>query len=743
MLPRHVNEREASDSYLVMVAIRSATDLPLVKLGCHLARANKGKVCAVYVTPSNAQATWLELPEDCQGVPMDIVTRSDRSVSQGILAEVRQREPDVLVLGWHGRLGRGRYMLGRTLDPVIQSAACDVIVMRGEYTGDMDRVLIPAAGGPNAPRAFGIARALAPEGEVTALYVALENLGPAEVIVGEGRLDMMVKGLPHEDREHVRTRVAQAANPAAGILGEVANGYDMLIIGAGRENVIGRFLFGDTPQAIVADSPVPVMIVRRRLTNINSFVRRVWSFIFGLVPTLSIQDQADVSRNIRRGARASTDFSVMITLAAALAALGLLLNSPAIIIGAMLVAPLMSAILGMGMALVIGDLRFFWMSFGTTFRGILLAIITSFIVALLVPGASVTGEILGRASPSVLDLAVALVSGGAAAYALSRKDVSSALVGVAIAASLAPPLTAVGIGLVLREYWISGGALLLFATNMISIIAAGGLVFFLLGFRPVPGDVNRVRVLRRGFQSVVLLLLLVTVFLAILTRQSLAEGRLNYAIELALRREVATVPGGELVNWTVTETDEDGALHMDVTIRAMRTLAYAEARDFQENVAAQLGRTVALTLGMVPAARLQAYIPPTPTSTPTMTPTGFPTATPTPTPTNTPTPTSTSTPTPTPTVTPTPTDTPTITPTPSPTPTVTPWMMFVSGVGRTGLRVRYAPGGTVMGSIADGAQVLVVDGPLDYDDVTWYRVVSTENRLEGWVTVDFLSPIAP
>ena len=279
----------------------------------------------------------------------------------------------------------------------------------------------------------------------------------------------------------------------------------MLIIGAGNENVVGRFLFGDIPQAIVAGSPIPVMIVRRRLTNINSLVRRLWTFIFGLVPSLSIQEQAEVSRNIRAGRAASTDFSVMITLAAAIASLGLLLNSPAVIIGAMLVAPLMSAILGMGLSLVVGDLRFFWTSLGTTIRGILLAVVTGFIIGCARAGRVGNGEILGRASPSVLDLGVALVSGAAAAYALSRKDVSASLVGVAIAASLAPPLAVVGIGFVLRQYWISGGALLLFITNMISIIATSGLVFFLLGFRPAPGDVRRVRVLRRGFQTVMVL----------------------------------------------------------------------------------------------------------------------------------------------------------------------------------------------------------------------------------------------
>jgi uncharacterized hydrophobic protein (TIGR00271 family) len=742
MSQRYLNDDD-SRSYMVMVAVRDVTDLPLIALACRLARVRKGKICVLTVASSDVQPAWLKLPESCEDIPFDIVIRSDTDISNAILSEVQQRETDTLILGWGGHLGQDLHVLGRTLDPVIQRAACDIIVMRGECTEDVRRVLIPAAGGPNAPEAFGIARALIPEAELTTLYVALEKLGPAEVLVGEARLETMLHGLSHLDREHVNTRVIQASGPIEGILDEAARGYDILIIGAGNENIVGRFLFGDIPQSVAVASPIPVMIVRRRLTNLNSVVRRVWTFIFGLVPTLTIQEQAEVSKSIRRGSRPSTDFSVMITLAAAIATLGLLLNSPAVIIGAMLVAPLMSPILGMGMALVIGDLRFFWTALGTTFRGILLAIITSFVVGSLVPGISATNEILGRASPFVLDLGVALVSGAAAAYALSRKDVSAALAGVAIAAALAPPLATVGIGLVLREYWISGGALLLFTTNMISIIAASGLVFFLLGFRPAPGDAGRTLVLRRGFQSVFILLIIVTFFLVVLTRQSLADVRLRQEIQTVLQSEVDHIPGGELVNWKITETEPDGTLHIDVTIRALSALAYAEARAVQENVAAELKRPVALSLAVVPATRLQAYIPPTPTMTPTMTPTGLPTATPTPTNTSTATATPTATPMPSPTATATPTPTPTITPTPSATPTATPWVMFVVNVERTGLRVHYSPNGTVMGRIAEGTAVIVLDGPVTVGETMWYRVISTIDRLEGWVAAEYLAPTVP
>jgi len=67
-------------------------------------------------------------------------------------------------------------------------------------------------------------------------------------------------------------------------------------------------------------------------------------------------------------------------------------------------------------------------------------------------------------------------------------------------------------------------------------------------------------------------------------------------------------------------------------------------------------------------------------------------------------------------------------------------MMFVVNVGRTGLRVRYSPDGTVMGRITEGTAVIVVDGPLVVGEKTWYRVISTVDRLEGWVAAEYLAP---
>ncbi len=241
--------------YLVMVAIRDEDDMcPLLRLACAMARNREGEVYIITVTSEGIQPTWFEIPEEYEDVPISKIIRSGKNVGSVILEESQNLDPDVLVLGWSGQLNRGRYFLGKTLDPVIQSALCDVIVMRGECPLDAQRILLPAAGGPNAPRALTIAHALSPDAEITVLYVALEHLGPSEVLLGRERLDKMRRGLP--DNVDVRTRVIQAKGPIEGILeeakggGEDASPYDLLVLGAGNENVLGRFLFGDTPQIV-------------------------------------------------------------------------------------------------------------------------------------------------------------------------------------------------------------------------------------------------------------------------------------------------------------------------------------------------------------------------------------------------------------------------------------------------------------------------------------------------------------
>lgn len=725
--------------YRILVAIGQQEDLRiLLPTALALANALHGEIRLVTVTRHGHPPSWFEVPRVYEGIAVEAVTRSGRNVGTAIVTESRTYGADLLLIGAPAHPSKRRLSMGHILDPVVQGVACEVIVQRGNLEQPIHRVLIPAAGGPNSPRAFGLARALAPQAQITALYVANVNLGPAEIVLGQERLQAMLERLPLEARQGVETRVVQAPSPVLGILSELPKGYDLIILGAGNEGLVGRFLFGDMAQEILSRAPIPAMVVRRRLGYVGSFWRQLWTWVFGFLQPLSVQEQAEIQRTIRVGARPTADFFVMSTLAASLAALGLLMDSGAIIIGAMIVAPLMTAILGMGLGVVLGDRRFLWRAGATTVRGALLAIATGMLVGLLVPGAQSTDQARAFATPSVLDLAVALVAGAAAAYAICRKEVSAALAGVAVAASLTPPLVDMGLGVSLGEPSIVWGAGLMFLANLIAIIATSGFVFLWMGFRPQPDAPDRAVARRRGFIVMGLLLVLITAPLATLTRLSLQRMRLERTIVAAVEAELGGMPDSELVDWSYVLND-DGVLSLDLTLRVVQPLSYRQAQDLQAAIAQRLGRTVALSLSAVPTTRLRAYVPPTSTPAPLIA--ASPTATFTPAPTASRTPTSTPMPSPRPSATWTPS--PTALPTATSEPTATPWLMRVADVGAAGLRVRYAPGGPVVGRLETGETVVILEGPVQVGDGLWYRVAVPHLYLEGWVSAEYLVALAP
>ena len=204
----------------------------------------------------------------------------------------------------------------------------------------------------------------------------------------------------------------------------------------------------------------------------------------------------ELEQMLELGAIPSFRFYFMLGLASAIASLGLIANSSATIIGAMIIAPLMNPIVSLSYALIKFKQQLLGRSALTILTGILWVILVSFLITQLV-GTRITGsEILARANPNLLDLGVAMVSGTAGAFALTRRSVSNALPGVAIAVALVPPLCVVGIGLALGseliidpKYRIANeiltiehGSFLLFLTNFMAIVFCGGLVFLCQGY---------------------------------------------------------------------------------------------------------------------------------------------------------------------------------------------------------------------------------------------------------------------
>jgi len=178
------------------------------------------------------------------------------------------------------------------------------------------------------------------------------------------------------------------------------------------------------------------------------------------------------------------DFFLMITLSVIMATFGLLVGSASVIIGSMLIAPLLSPILGFSMGIVMADRPLISRSFFTVLKSIAFALPCSAVVTLFFSriaglGPGLNPEIISRLSPDVISAFVALVAGLAASYALIRPQLSASLPGVVVSVALIPPLAVTGIGIARLEWSIIADSFVLFLLNVGLIVFASSVVFSL------------------------------------------------------------------------------------------------------------------------------------------------------------------------------------------------------------------------------------------------------------------------
>lgn len=185
-----------------------------------------------------------------------------------------------------------------------------------------------------------------------------------------------------------------------------------------------------------------------------------------------------------RSARRHFQFWLMMWLSVTIAVMGLSLGSAAVVIGAMLIAPLMTPVMQFAGGLALGWPRRMGRAALTIVAASALGIAYSWLLAWLLPQQPLTGEVLSRTTPDIRDLLVALAAGTAGAYATARRDVSTALPGVAVAVALVPPLAAVGLALEAGQRDFAEGAALLYAANLVAIVLSGTFVFLATGLVP-------------------------------------------------------------------------------------------------------------------------------------------------------------------------------------------------------------------------------------------------------------------
>lgn len=290
-------------------------------------------------------------------------------------------------------------------------------------------------------------------------------------------------------------------------------------------------------------------------------------------------------REIEAESSLTLDYGVLTLGSCAIATFGLLANSAAVIIGAMIIAPLMLPIRGIALGALWGKVELFWKGVASVAIGTVFAVGLSWLIGSAVGLAEYGSEVWGRSQPTLLDLGVAVVAGSISGFAKVQPRISSALAGTAIAVALMPPICVVGLGLSQGDLALSQGAGLLYLTNLLGITLACMLTFLLAGY-------SRLARAHRGL----LLTLTLTGFLfaplGVSFIELVRQSHLEASLKQALLDRTITFQRVQLIaietNWLVSPPE------VRLVVRAQEPITPKQVRLLEAFVAREMERPFVL-----------------------------------------------------------------------------------------------------------------------------------------------------
>jgi len=285
-----------------------------------------------------------------------------------------------------------------------------------------------------------------------------------------------------------------------------------------------------------------------------------------------------VITDIRDGSEPGVRFYLLLSTASLIAAFGLIANSTAVIIGAMLVSPLMTPMIGTSLGLVIGDGRLFTTSLRSVVIGVVLAIFSSAVLGFLPLALEATPEMLLRTHPTLLDLMVAVLAGFAGSYAMIDEKVSPALPGVAIATAIVPPLSNTGICLSLGHYEGAFGSFTLFFANFLSILLVAAVTFIAAGMSPY-SRLKKSKHSVRSFAIAATGFMVVAVFLTYSLVSIVKERYRDDNIESVLNQSLSGMHGASLDSYVYDV--EDGKLYVLASVRSHSLITPNEVKELE------------------------------------------------------------------------------------------------------------------------------------------------------------------
>jgi uncharacterized hydrophobic protein (TIGR00271 family) len=408
-------------------------------------------------------------------------------LNQVIKKELSAFNVELLLLAKETKKSRESNINKQVVQYLFDQAPCDLILIRTGKSAEpvCRRILVPVSDGSTSKQTLKLAASLtaAANCEATAMFVQ-PDIGEESLEVGELTLRTILRNAGADKNNSIRPLTLVSNNLTKSIADVAEENYQLVLIGASNVGALRRFLFGTVADRLL-DSDTGLAVGAYKVANPFSY--RMFSllerWLYLKVPQLNREERVALFNNLRENSKWRFDFIALLVLSTAIATLGLIQNSTAVVIGAMLVAPLMSPLIGSGLALLQGNMSLML----TATRAIILAFLSAigigYLLGLILPISELTPELIARGGPTLIDMAIGFLSGMAAAYCLARPELSAALPGVAIAAALVPPISTTGVSLALMDFSNAFGSALLFATNVVAVILGSSFSFFAIGVR--------------------------------------------------------------------------------------------------------------------------------------------------------------------------------------------------------------------------------------------------------------------
>ncbi len=559
----------------IVVPVANPREAPLfLSIARAMVDPDEGELLAVAVATDDAQAestadaiAQLRDALDASFGPehgIEVQRRSAPAIARGILDFVRDHNPDLVVMGMDVSSDGQRF--SAVADAVIEAVHCAVLAVRPSEEIGIERVVVGLDGSAEALEALAVV-VLAADGlsvPLSAVHVrdpAMARSYAASVIAEAAEV------VP--DWLDADGYVVDASNPGQGIV-EQSRATDLLFVAAPHRRGIARLASGGTLEQTLRRDDAHVAVLTNRAVARPSRAARFRSWMRSLRPTLTSLERDSVLWWAGATAPLTSDFVILLGVAALLASLGLLQNSVAVVIGAMLVAPLLGPLAAASTALVTAKVEVLGRALVTLLVGTASAVGLALAVGAVLPVDAPTEEMLARGSPSIIDLGVAMAAGVVGAYATARKDIPAALAGVAIAAALVPPICTTGLALGLGDADLAAGSLLLFTVNTVSVVIVGSMVLWWMGMRPVEDRERRAGWVAALVSTALAFVMVVTVL------NSFQDARRANITEADLRD---LFPGGEVVQVDADGTDPVVVTAVILTPEPITTGAVAAAED--------------------------------------------------------------------------------------------------------------------------------------------------------------------